>query len=280
MIQVSGMPLQPNELTVGSTEKAIIQRMQDTPTLYSYPSIRELLFEITLRKNIIDSALLMNSSKATFTTFQYAHCNTTFWQLTTAGGFLLKPNVNPSDGILDIYQSSSKYSFECATACMIIFYHAVLKSIGKPLFNTFFKNIYLYSWHADYDLGIYTYNSDHFLPGDVVYFMNPDVNPSTSWYRGENAVLLDNSKYFGHGIGINTADEIVEFLNKQRRPESKQSAYLTRLVTNPSFGHISGLSTTQRGHVTYKKIPIVSHHNKSSIALLHYLAYLQKHISR
>lgn len=279
MIHVSGMPFQPNELNVGSMEKVIIQRMSDTRVLYSYPSIHELLFELNLRKNIIESARVMNNSQAVFTTFQYAQCNDTYWKLTKAGGFLLKPNVSPSDAILDIYQNSSQYAFECATACIIVFYHAVLKNIGKPLFNSLFQDIYLYSWHAEPDLGIYTYYANHFLPGDVVYFMNSDFNPKTSWYRGVNAVAMSDGKFFGHGFGIKTAEEMIEFLNKQRRPESDQSAYLTRLVTNPSFQRLSGLSTFQRGHAAYKKQHIVSHHNKSSISFLHYLTYLQKQIS-
>jgi protein-glutamine gamma-glutamyltransferase len=280
MIQVSGMPFQPNELNVGSTEKVIIQRMSKSGTLYSYPSIHELLFELILRKNIIESARLMSNSQAVFTIFQYAQCNDTNWLLTKAGGFLLKKtNVSPSDAILDIYKNSSLYAFECATACIIVFYNAVLQSIGKPLFNSLFQEIYLYSWHADPDLGIYTYNADHFSPGDVVYFMNPDFNPKTSWYRGVNAVAMSDGKFFGHGIGIKTAKEMIEFLNTQRRPESNQSAYLTRLVTNPSILHLSKLSSVQRGHAAYKKQQIVSHHNKNSISHLHYLTYLQKQIS-
>jgi protein-glutamine gamma-glutamyltransferase len=277
VLQVSGVPFNPYELNVGSIEKMIIQQMAETAVLYSYPSIQELLFELTLRKNIIESGSEMNNSQAVFTTFQYAKCNDTYWTLTSAGGFLLKPIVSPSDAILDIYKNSSQYAFECATACIIVFYHSVLKSIGKSLFNSLFQNIYLYSWHADLDLGINTYYANHFLPGDVVYFRNPDFNPETSWYRGVNAVAMNDGGFFGHGIGILTAEKMIEFLNKQRRSGSSQSAYLTSLVTNPSFQRLSGLSF-QRNHPTYKKQSLVCHHNKSSISFLHYLTYLQKQI--
>ncbi|MGG3890840.1 protein-glutamine gamma-glutamyltransferase [Metabacillus fastidiosus] len=279
MIQVSGMPFQPNSLNVGSIEKAIIKQMSDTPVVYSYPSIHALSFELNLRKNIIESAKAMSNSQATFTIFQYAKCNHTYWNLTKAGGFLLKPNVNPSDAIMDIYQNSSQYAFECATACIIIFYHAVLKEIGKRLFNSFFQNIYLYSWHADPDLGVYTYYANRFLPGDVVYFKNPDFNRKTPWYRGENAVAMSNGEFFGHGLGIRTTEEMIGFLNKQRRPGSNQSAYLTKLVTNPSFQRLSGLSTFQRSYTAYEKQHIVSHHNKSSISFLHHLTYMQKQLN-
>lgn len=241
MIQIAGMPFRPNELNVGSLEKEIIQRMTDNQVLYSYPSIHVLLFELGLRKNIIESSKDMSNSQALFTIFQYARCNDTYWQLTKAGGFLLKPTVSPADAILDIYNNSSKYAFECATACIIVLYHAVLKSIGTPLFNSLFRYIYLYSWHSDPDLGISTYYRDHILPGDVVYFENPDFNVNTPWYRGINAVAVNDGSFFGHGFRIKTAEELIEFLNTQRRPDSDRSAYLTRLVTSPSFQRLSGL---------------------------------------
>ncbi|MBE4908493.1 protein-glutamine gamma-glutamyltransferase [Bacillus luteolus] len=272
MIQISGMPFQPNGFNVGSIENEILQQMSNTRVLYSYSSSNELLFELNLRKNIIESAREMNNSQAEFTTFQYAYCNEAYWRRTSEGGFLLKSNVNPSDAILDIYQSSSQYAFECATACIIVFYHAVLKSIGKPLFNSLFQSLYLYSWHSDPDLGIYTYYGDHILPGDVVYFRNPDYNPTTSWYRGVNAVTMSAGTFFGHGVGIKSTQEMIEFLNKYRRAGSSQSAYLTRLVTNPSFKGLFAISTLQRGPLPKKQYK-VCHHNKSSISFLHYLSY-------
>ncbi|GAA0346438.1 protein-glutamine gamma-glutamyltransferase [Bacillus carboniphilus] len=279
MIHVTGMPFQPKELNVGNLEQVIAQKMLDSHVLYSYPSKNDLLFELNLRKNIIESARLMNNSEAEFNTFENARCNDNYWKLTSAGGFLLKPNATPSDAILDIYKNSSLYAFECATACIIIFYHAVLKSIGRPLFNYAFQDIYLYSWHADPDLGISTDYSDHFLPGDVVYFNNPDFSPQTPWYRGLNAVLMDDGKYFGHGFSIMTAEEVIDFLNQKRRPDSSEPAYLTRLRTKPSFDRLSGLTTYQRNHADYKKFHFVFHHNECSISFYNYLTYLQKYIS-
>ena len=84
-----------------------------------------------------------------FEIFANARCNPKYWDLTGVGGFQLKPDVRPSDAIQDIYNNSSLYAFECATAKVIIFYHAVLNSIGEELFNQYFKNLYLYSWHFD-----------------------------------------------------------------------------------------------------------------------------------
>ena len=90
----------------------------------------------------------MNQSNVQFAVFKNSHCNPQYWLLTSAGGFLLRHGVKPSDAIQDIYLNSSQYAFECATAMIIIYYHAVLTLIGENLFNQLFQGIYLYSWHG------------------------------------------------------------------------------------------------------------------------------------
>ena len=154
----------------------------------------------------------MNKSSVEFEIFANARCNPKYWNLTNVGGFQLKPDVRPSDAIQDIYNNGSLYAFECATAKVIILYHAVLNSIGEELFNQYFQNLYLYSWHSDTDLGLKSVPSPEFLPGDVVYFNNPDFNPETSWWRGENAVVLEDDTYFGHGLGIMTKEKVIQAL--------------------------------------------------------------------
>lgn len=277
MIQISGMPSELMEsLKVGDVERNIFQQMDKAHALYSYRTISEFLYELEMRKNMIESAEEMNEGQAEFTTFRYSRCNPKYWNLTQHGGFLLKSNESPSDAILDIYANSSLYAFECATACVIILHHAFLKSIGKQLFNSMFQNLYLYSWHTDPDLGLYTFYANHFIPGDVVYFNNPDYSPETPWFRGLNAVAMTEDKFFGHGFGIRTNEEMIQLLNDYRKEGSNQSAYLTNLISRPSFNQISTLptfQTTRKDHV----IPhIVIHHNRSSISYLKYLFYLNK----
>lgn len=272
MIQIMGVPFQLNSMwNFGSSEKSIIQHMYKAPVLYSYPSTDEFLFEINFRTKIIESAKGMNESQMEFTIFEYARCNSKYWNLTDVGGFQLRNDVRPSAAIQDIYKNSSLYAFECATACIIIFYHAILNSIGDHLFNLIFQNLYLYSWHTDPDLELDTFYADHFLPGDVVYFNNPDFNPKTSWFRGENAVVLSDDSFFGHGIGIRTAEQMIQSLNEYRNPKSNQSAYLTRSITRPSFSILFQTILLQRHHSAYKKQQIVIHHNKCSISYLQHL---------
>lgn len=274
MIQISGVPFQPNEnWQLGSIEKTIIQQMQNAPVYYSYYSGYELLFELKVRKNIIQSAKEMNKSKAVFTTFVYARCNPRYWQLTRAGGFLLRPDVRPADAILDIYRNSSLYAFDCATAIPIIYYHAILNSIGSNLFNSLFRNLYLYSWHTDTDVGIITFYSNHFIPGDVLYVNNPDFDRRTPHFRGINAVLLNDGRLFGHGFNIRTSEEMIQILNEKRKPNSHQSAYLTRLVTRPSFKYLFRVASSYRNERAFKMQRPIVHHNKSSISYVHYLYY-------
>ncbi|OIJ17952.1 protein-glutamine gamma-glutamyltransferase [Anaerobacillus alkalidiazotrophicus] len=281
MIQISGAPFQPNEKwKLDSIERAIIQHMFNAPVLFSFYSEDDFLFEIKVRKNMIKSANEMNQSEAQFTTFEYASCNPMYWQLTMEGGFLLRPNVQPADAILDIFRNSSLYAFECATAAVILYYRATLYSIGSYLFNSLFQNLYLYSWHTDPDLGIITFYSNHFLPGDVVYINNPDFHPNTPWFRGLNAVLLNDGKFFGHGFSIRTMEQIIQILNEYRKPGSQQSAYLTNLVTRPSFSHLGNLVGQQTNHRAYKMQHPIVHHNNCSISYVQYLYYLSNGINK
>ncbi|WP_432360659.1 protein-glutamine gamma-glutamyltransferase [Sporosarcina sp. UB5] len=271
MIQISGRSFQQSDLRpTNSIQGAILRRMNESPTVHSYQSIAELSFELTLRKNIIESAKAMNESNVQFAVFKASRCNPQYWQLTSAGGFLLRHGVKPSDAIRDIYLNSSQYAFECATAMIIIYYHAVLYLIGETLFNQLFQNIYLYSWNADPNLGLRRYTTHDFLPGDVVYFNNPDFDPATPQWRGENAVVLEDGTFFGHGIGILTAEQMIRALNKLRKPESNQSAYLTTEVARPSFTHLWNITRAQQIY----SIPIyqlVDHSDESSISFFQYL---------
>ena len=150
MIEISGSSYQSNDRwPTGSIESTIIRRMNENPTVYTYQSMEELSFELSLRKNIIESAKAMNQSKVKFSLFKNSYSNPKYWELTSVGGFLLRDGVKPSEAIQDIYLNSSLYGFECATAMIIIYYHAVLNVIGESLFNQLFPAIYLYSWHAD-----------------------------------------------------------------------------------------------------------------------------------
>ncbi|MFV2050776.1 protein-glutamine gamma-glutamyltransferase, partial [Metabacillus sp. YM-086] len=94
-------------------------------------------------------------------------------------------------------------------------------------------------------LPIYTRRGNDYLPGDCLYFDNPQFNPKTPQWRGENVIDLGNDLYFGHGIGIKTADGIIESLNKRRKAYATESAYLLSQVTRLDNRYLYQFSNTR-----------------------------------
>jgi protein-glutamine gamma-glutamyltransferase len=84
-------------------------------------------------------------------------------------------------------------------------------------------------------------------PGDVVYFKNPDHDPDKPEWQGENAVLLGNNSYYGHGLGIKGAEGMIASLNRERVPGSRISAYLTDEALHPDFAYLQTLSSRAAG---------------------------------
>ncbi|MFG6149217.1 protein-glutamine gamma-glutamyltransferase [Halobacillus sp. B23F22_1] len=281
MIQVAGVVFQPNDLgTMDSREQMIIRQMVDSPSMYTYGSRDELIFEIKLRKEIVKSAELMNDSQVEFATFETTRSNPDYWLFTGYGALRLRPGVRPSDAITDIFTNSRLYAFECAGAMLIIYYHAVLQVIGEAAFNRIFPDLYIYSWHADSDLGLYPSYINRFLPGDVVYFDNPAFDPSAPQWRGENAIVVGRDLYFGHGIGIMTAKEMIETLNRLRREGAIQSAYLTNLVVRPSFRHLQQFAVMTRNGPVRKYQPAMILHDENSISYDRYRYFFSKVFKR
>lgn len=245
MIQISGDTIEPAALTeqypADSIERDIIDILSSSSTAYNFNSRYQLEFELDLRKNIVAAARELYNSRISFRTFRNSTCNPEYWERTDEGGFLLKDQVKPSDAVRDIYIHGRMYGTECATAIVIIFYRAVLNVFAEELFNELFPEIYLMDWQRiDPDLGVnYYVNLPDYLPGDCRYFKNPDVDPLTPEWQGENAIDLSRELYYGHGIGIVTGERIIEVLNMNREPGSETSAYLLDSATRPDFKHLA-----------------------------------------
>lgn len=244
MIEILGGSLaQLNPRMLSDLEKKIVQRKQNSPVLYRYPSLDALLFELKMRTHIVEAAKAMYASGVSFASFETSRCNERYWIRTRNGGFQLRPGVPPSVGINDIFENGHLYAFECAGAIIIMLYKAVLETIGEQAFNYYFQNLYLRDWQYDKDLQlITTFNLNETYPGDVLYFTNPDHDPSTPEWQGENVIMLDDNLYFGHGIGMGTGQDIIAALNRARRPGSRISAYLQGLVVTPNFEAVRRLT--------------------------------------
>ncbi|WP_071459237.1 protein-glutamine gamma-glutamyltransferase [Bacillus massilinigeriensis] len=208
---------------LGHVEKIIFYSLTSSRAIFRYISKGELLFDLMLRKNIIGSARAMLAGGAAFTSFENSSFNPAYWSRTSSG-YLLRPDVLPSDAVRDVFVNGKLYGFECSTAMVLIFYKAVLESIRESDFNYLFGGLLVWNWQHDPDLAIITLLGTEFIPGDVVYFNNPEHRKPI--WRGENAVVMENKLYYGHGVGIVTGEEMIAGLNSLRRKDAVISAYL------------------------------------------------------
>lgn len=232
-----------NPLMLSEQERRMLLVKQNSRVVYRYPSEDALVFELKMRTHIVEAAKALYAGGANFATFARSRCNEWYWTRTENGGFLLNRGVRPSDGINDIFINGRLYGFECAGAIIIILYKAVLDTVGEAVFDAYFQNLFLRDWQSDRDLRlITTYNKYEVYPGDVLYFKNPDYDPETPEWQGENVVMVDDNLFFGHGIGIEWGQDIVAALNRMRWVGSIRSAYLQNLVVSPDFEYFRSLS--------------------------------------
>ncbi len=242
MIMIAGNAVRPEDLGAsyapGSVEKEIISTLASSDEKYRYDSLNELNFELWLRKEIIAASRALNKSGLGFEVFRKTRCNPAFWTRTGEGGFLLKSGVKPSEAIQDIFNNGSEYGTECATGMMIVYYKALLSIYPESLFNRTFPKIELMNWHHIdrllQEVGL-MWKRKEYLPGDRRYFANPDVDPITPEWQGENVIDLGGGLYYGHGMGIEKADTIVRALNQNRTEDADESAHLLDSAGRPDF---------------------------------------------
>ncbi|WP_409288161.1 protein-glutamine gamma-glutamyltransferase [Peribacillus sp. SCS-37] len=233
MIIIGGRPFEPGALISKlSREKAgIVKLMNSYKKVYRFNTLAELEFMLEAKILITRAARLLADSGAEFETFKNSRCNPEYWNLHESGAFFLKEGISPHQAIDDIYHNGKLYAFECATAMVIVFYKAVSGLLGPLRFDRLFKEMYLFDWEYNKNLALETSRSTDFLPGDCVYFRNPDYHPDTPEWQGENCIVLDVDLYFAHGIGIGTGEEIMAVLNSLRKPFPEEPAYLEDVLT-------------------------------------------------
>jgi protein-glutamine gamma-glutamyltransferase len=250
MIIIDGKPLDAapllNEYPAGSVESSVLEIMSTGNDKYIYDSLDELRFELNMRREIVNAAKELNRSGLDFEVFRKSRANPDYWIRHDDGGFELKRGVKPSAAILDILDNGSEYGTECATAMMIVYYKALLGVFPAEAFDRLFQNIYLMNWHnLSRELrsaGLMRKAGDS-LPGDRRYFSNPDVDPETPEWQGENVIDLGDGRYYGHGIGIHQAGTIIDELNRNRRQGADREAYLMDTVGRPDFKQLANLYT-------------------------------------
>ena len=242
MIMIAGKPLAPDALNTypaGSFEQNLLQVMSDNNL--GFDNMEQLKFELELRKSTVNAAKALNHSELDFAIFRKSRCNKEYWTRTAEGGFLLKDNAKSSAAIKDIYINGSAYATECATATVIVYLKAVLDVYPPALYDLTFNEIYLMNWHSVNPplSGIgQLFDIKAFLPGDRTYFMNPDVNPETPEWQGENTVVLSPDSYYGPGLGIHDEAAMVRMLNHHRVEDAQETAYLLKQAGRLDYNNL------------------------------------------
>lgn len=248
MIIISDKPVDGSAISraypVNSIEWDIINTMSQSEEEYIYDTSEQFNFEIWMRQEIIEASRQLNRSGMSFSIFRKSRCNTRYWERTSEGGFISRRDVRPNDATFDIFVNGRRYATECATAMVMVYYKALLSIYPEQLYNQIFPQIYLMNWHnldpLLEEIGD-TRESADFLPGDRLYFANPDVDPIHAYMQGENVIDLGNGTYYGHGIGIGNEKKIIRVLNQYRKPDAEVSAYLLNVVGRPNFRKLANI---------------------------------------
>lgn len=214
--------------------------MLNSNAKYQFRSMEELKFELAVRSATVQAAVDLNNSRFAFAVFRRTRCNEKYWTREPDGGFRLNKDVSPNEAIKNIYEDSRLYATECSTAIVIVFYKALADVLPGPLFDALFPDTYLMNWQSlDSDLGLRTQQEpDQYMPGNCRYFKNPDVNPLTPEWQGENTIDFGDGNYYGHGVGIRNADQIIRSLNQNRKRNSTKSAYLMDSSTKLNYSRL------------------------------------------
>lgn len=228
-------------------QKEIYLSLEASRETFSYLSVSELLFDLRLRENIIQAAIDLNESEVAFSSFQQSSFNPKYW-VKGSRGYLLRPDVLPSDAIRDIYINGKMYGFECSTAMVIVYYKAVVDSILESAFNYLFNGLLVWNWNADPDLAIITRLGTEFVLGDVVYFNNPDFKYPI--WRGVNAVVVGDDQYYGHGVGIQKANEMIDTLKTLRKEGATTTPYMLDQHSRLNYRYLYRFAKRQ-GHTPH-----------------------------
>ncbi|UKS23832.1 protein-glutamine gamma-glutamyltransferase [Paenibacillus sp. HWE-109] len=245
------------ENTLSELEFAIYQKKLNSPLTYQYDSLGTLLFELDMRTQIVESSRALSKSGVYFAGFDNTQCNRAYWHLTNHGRFQLKPGAAPQDAIRDIFKNGTSYAFECSMAVVIILYKAILESIDARQFDILFSDLLLFDWQSNSNLHLIDRGViEEAVSGDIIYFENPEYEPTIPWGKGENVIMMENDHYYGHGYGLDLASEqeVIMILNKHRMPGSTQSAFRTDRFVHPDFSYFSLFQNSKRKQPIIAKV--------------------------
>lgn len=230
MIKINHKWLDVSQIQPGTASAKSLETLQclaEDSNVFEYRNFGDFNFEIQLRNRVIEAAIALDKSGPEFSTLEESQSNQRYWHLSKDGTFTLQPGILPHAALVDIFMNGGLYAFECGTAIVVTFLKAILDLIGPRNFDYLFSDLFLYDWRPPRNMALSVHQGRDYLPGDCVYFKNPDHDLATPEWQGENAILLGNNLFYGHGIGITTAQGIIDELNSNRKPYATISAFLT-----------------------------------------------------
>ncbi|WP_379966906.1 protein-glutamine gamma-glutamyltransferase [Ectobacillus sp. sgz5001026] len=238
------------------TKKQILESMTSNQEVYTYETLDQLVFDVHLRLHLLLTCIDLLSSGIQFRTFSQSFCHDIFWKRTKQGGFQVEQGVLPSVAINDIFSNGKKYGTECATAIIIIIYKSLLQCYDDHTFNRLFSNLLLFTWDYDKNLKLITKTDGTIIPGDITYFKNPQVDPLTIEWQGENTIYLGDDFHYGHGVGMSTSDQVINTLNLRRKPNAFLTAYITNFITRVDIAQMSIYASSSKIKSTIQFTPI------------------------
>lgn len=230
MIKINHKWLDVSQIQPGTASAKSLETLQclaEVSNVFEYRNFGDFNFEIQLRNRVIEAAIALDKSGPEFSTLEESQSNQRYWHLSKDGTFTLQPGILPHAALVDIFMNGGLYAFECGTAIVVTFLKAILELIGPRNFDYLFSDLFLYDWRPPRNMALIVHQGRDYSPGDCVYFKNPDHDLATPEWQGENAILLGRNLFYGHGIGITTAQGIIDELNSNRKPFATISAFLT-----------------------------------------------------
>ena len=160
----------------------------------------------------------------------------------------------PSEALRDIFSNGKAYSFECATAMMVIYHKAILDHIGDEAFDRLFsepRNLKFFRWQVEdsdfTEVKRLAHRPSKLMPGSHYYYKNPDASEENSAFGGENVIYLGDGTFYAHGIrGASgtfevTEKEILDCLRRLRRAEATTEPYRIDMEM-----HLDGLALSKK----------------------------------
>ncbi|MEE2836165.1 MAG: hypothetical protein VYB65_09130 [Myxococcota bacterium] len=217
--------------------------------------------DLAFRAAVVQASKDLAKSGASFASnSKQDKVNKTLWTMGYGGKMQVRKWLGdgevgkPSVALRDIFENGSAYSFECATAMMVIYHKAILDHIGDEAFDRLFtepRHLKFFRWSVEDDDFIDVKRLAHvpskLKPGSHYYYKNPGADPKNSAWGGENVIYLGDGEFYAHGIRgasgtfVVTEQEILDTLRSLRAPDSREEPHRIDMEM-----HLDGLALSKK----------------------------------